>query len=107
GARAASEDVALPEAGAGLVDGERLLARAGNGARDAHLAFGADKQPVAGLAFLEDVMAGGELVLAAHFTHAGELPLVVVLEDRRVLQQIEIHGVKLCGAGGPGKCNRG
>ena len=48
-------------------------------------------------------MARGELVLAAHFSHPGELPVVEVLEDRRLLQQIEIHGVKLCGAGGPGK----
>src|SRR3989454_12312 len=106
GALGAVEDRHLAEAGARLEDGERFFARAGYGARDAHLAFGDDEQAVAGLAFLEDVVADGELVLAAHLSHPGELSVIEVLEDRRLLQQIEIHGVKLCGAGGPAAPDR-
>ena len=34
---------------------------------------------------------------------AGQLPLVQVLENRRLLEQIEVHGVKLRAARGRGK----
>jgi hypothetical protein len=42
-------------------------------------------------------------LLAAHLGDAGQLSLVQVLENRRLLQQIEVHGVKLRGARGRGK----
>src|SRR3989440_1008109 len=91
GALRAVEDGHLAEAGAGLEDGEGFFARAGDGPRDAHLPVGDDEQAVAGLAFLEDVLAHGELLLAAHFRHAGQFAVVQVLEDRRLLQQIHVH----------------
>src|SRR5207237_8711241 len=49
---------------------------------------------VAGLAFLEDVLPDGEFLLPAHLCDASELPVVQVLEDRRLFQQLEIHGVE-------------
>jgi hypothetical protein len=48
-------------------------------------------------------LTGGELLLAAHFRDAGELSVVEVLEDRRLLEQTEIHGPKLRRTGGTGK----
>src|SRR5215467_7109774 len=50
------------EVGARFQDRERFFARAGDGAGDAHLALGDNEEPVAGLAFLEDVLADGELL---------------------------------------------
>src|SRR5438477_509996 len=66
-------------------------------AGDAHLPLGNNEQAVAGLAFLEDVLADGELLLAAHFRHAGQLAVVQVLEDRRLLQQIQVHADEAMG----------
>src|SRR5438270_4874863 len=97
GALRAVEDGHLAEASAGLQDRERFFARAGDGAGDAHLPLGNNEQAVAGLAFLEDVLADGELLLAAHFCHAGELAIVELLEDRRLLQQIQVHADEAMG----------
>src|SRR2546430_1733041 len=85
------EDRHLPEAGARLEDGQRFLSRPGDRAGDANLAFGDNEEPVAGLAFLEHLLADGELLLPADLGHAGQLAVVQVLEDRRLLQQIEVH----------------
>src|SRR2546423_14427727 len=97
GALRAVEDGHLAEAGAGLEDGEGLLARAGDRAGDAHVALGNNEETVAGLAFLEDVLAGDELLLATHLGHAGELAIVQLLEERRVLQQIQVHAHEAMG----------
>src|SRR6184192_3525810 len=83
------EDRHLAEAGARLEDGQRFLPGPGDGPGDANLARGNNEEPVARLAFLEDVLADGELLLPADFGHAGQLALVEILEDRRLLQQIE------------------
>src|SRR5439155_1197632 len=63
GALGAVEDRHFTEAGPGLEDGQRLLARPRDGARDPDLAFRDDEQAVAGLAFLEDVLPDGEFLL--------------------------------------------
>src|SRR5881396_3569115 len=65
GALRAVEDRHFTEAGPGLEDGQRLLARPRDGARDADIAFRDDEQAVAGLAFLEDVLPDGEFLLPA------------------------------------------
>src|SRR5207248_1036064 len=59
--------------------------------------LGNDEQAVARLAFLEHRVADRELLLAAHFRHAGELAVVQVLEDRRLLQQIQVHADEAMG----------
>src|SRR2546427_5962788 len=91
GALGPVEDRHLPEAGARLEDGQRFLSRPGDRAGDANLAFGDNEEPIAGLAFLEHLLADGELLLPADLGHAGQLAVVQVLEDRRLLQQIEVH----------------
>src|SRR5438309_360742 len=68
-----------------------FLSGPGDRAGDADLALGNNEEPVAGLAFLEDLLADGELLLPAHLGHAGQLAVVEVLEDRRLSQQIEVH----------------
>src|SRR5207245_10797425 len=86
------EDRECTGAGPVAEDGHRLLARPRDGARDPDLAFRDDEQAVAGLAFLEDVLPDGEFLLPAHLGDASELPVVQVLEDRRLFHQLEIHG---------------
>src|SRR5438477_1793948 len=97
GALRAVEDGHFAEAGSGLEDGEGLFSRAGDGPGDAHFPLGNDEQAVARLAFLEHVVADRELLLAAHFRYAGELAVVQVLEDRRLLQQIQVHADEAMG----------
>src|SRR5213078_37105 len=58
------------------------------------LPLGNQEQPVARLAFLEDMLADGELLLAADLADAGQLTVVQVVEDRGLLQQIEVHSVE-------------
>src|SRR5207253_2875185 len=97
GALRAVEDGHFAEARSGLEDGEGLFSRAGDGPGDAHFPLGNDEQAVARLAFLEHVVADRELLLATHFRHAGELAVVQVLEDRRLLQQIQVHADEAMG----------
>src|SRR5216110_919448 len=97
GALRAVEDGHFAEARSGLEDGEGLFSRAGDGPGDAHFPLGNDEQAVARLAFLEHVVADRELLLAAHFRYAGELAVVQVLEDRRLLQQIQVHADEAMG----------
>src|SRR5437016_5782940 len=97
GALRAVEDGHFAETGSGLEDGEGLFSRAGDGPGDAHFPLGNDEQAVARLAFLEHVVADRELLLAAHFRYAGELAVVQVLEDRRLLQQIQVHADEAMG----------
>src|SRR6266571_1027882 len=99
----AIEDGHLAETGAGFEDGERFLSRPGDGARDPDLALRNEEQAVAGLAFLEDVLPEGELLLAHDLRDARQLAFVEVLEDRGLLEQIEIHAVKLRRTPGRGK----
>src|SRR2546425_2936525 len=91
GALRAVEDRHLAEAGARLEDRQGFFPRPGDGAGDAHLALGNNEEPVARLPFLEDLLADGELLLPADLGHAGQLAVIEVLEDRRLLQQIEVH----------------
>src|SRR2546426_2624724 len=91
GALGAVEDRHLAEAGARLEDGQGFLPGPGDGAGDAHLALRNNEEPVARLPFLEDLLADGELLLPADLGHAGQLAVVEVLEDGRLLQQIEVH----------------
>src|SRR2546422_5403896 len=88
----AVEDRHLAEAGARFENGQCFLSGPGDGAGDADLALGNNEEPVAGLAFLEDLLADGELLLPAHLGHTGQFAVVEVLEDRRLSQQIEVHG---------------
>src|SRR6195256_2450628 len=74
-----------------LEDGQRFLSGSGDGAGDTNLALGNDEEPVPRLAFLEDLLADGELLLPADFGHPGQFAVVQVLEDRRLPQQIEVH----------------
>src|SRR5207247_618820 len=90
----AIEDRHFAEAGPRLEDSQGLLARSGNGARDPDLALRDDKQAIAGFTFLEDVLPDGEFLLPADFGDAGRLPLVQVLKNRSLLQQLEVHGVE-------------
>jgi hypothetical protein len=71
----------------GLEHRERLLAGAGDGAADAHLALDDEIEPVPRLALVEDVLARLEALLATDFGDACELALVQVLEERDGTQQ--------------------
>src|SRR3989475_9859205 len=82
----------FPEAGSRLQHRERFFPGAGNRPRDPDLAFGDQEQPVARLAFLEDVLADGELLFAAHFRDSGQLAVVEILEDGRLFEQLDVHG---------------
>src|SRR5438093_296081 len=91
GALEAVEDRHLAETGARLEDGQRFLSGTGNRAGDANLALGNNEEPVARLAFLEDLLADGELLLPANLGHSGQFAVVEILENRRVLEQIDVH----------------
>src|SRR6058998_9026 len=82
----------FPEARSRFQHGERFFTGAGNGPRDPDFAFGDQEEPVARFPFLEDVLADGELLFAAHFCDPGQLALVEILEDGRLLEQLDIHG---------------
>src|SRR6266850_6390946 len=92
GSLGAIEDRHFPEARPRLQHRERFFAGAGNRPRNPDFAFRDQEQPVARLTFLEDVLADGELLFAAHFRDPGQLALVEILEDGRLLEQLDVHG---------------
>src|SRR5712671_1136175 len=92
GSLGAIEDRHLPEARPRLQHRERFFAGAGNRPRNPDFAFRDQEKPVARLTFLEDVLADGELLFAAHFRDSGQLALVEILEDGRLFEQLDVHG---------------
>ena len=66
---------------AGLEHRERFFTAAGNRAADAHLALDDQKEPVAGLALAKHILAGDELLIAAHLGHASKLAVVEIFEN--------------------------
>src|SRR2546426_1646222 len=85
----------LAETGARLEHGQRFFAGSRDRPGDPNFAIRDQEQPVARLAFLEDVLADGELLLTADFGDAGELAVVEILEDGRLFQQLDVHEVKV------------
>src|SRR6267378_4991085 len=92
GALGPVENRHFAEAGPRLQHGEGFLAGARNGPRDPDLAFQDEEQAVPRLAFLEDVLADGELLLAAHFRDSGQFALVEILKNGRLFEQLDVHG---------------
>src|SRR5207247_599886 len=93
----------LAETGARLEHGQRFFAGARDRPGDPNFAIRDQEQPVARLAFLEDVLADGALLLAAHFGDAREPAVVELLEDGRLFQQLDVHEVKVRRVVGRGK----